>query len=95
MAVINLKENLENYKISYPNDIVLNSMNVIVGSVGLNKYTGLISPAYYALYNRNKNNNIKFFSYIFHNPFFQKVCLAWEMALCIKNQRMVSSILFA
>ena len=47
-------------------------MNVIVGSVGLNKYTGLISPAYYALYNRNKNNNIKFFSYIFHNPFFQK-----------------------
>jgi type I restriction enzyme, S subunit len=66
------KENLENYKISYPNDIVLNSMNVIVGSVGLNKYTGLISPAYYALYNRNKNNNIKFFSYIFHNPFFQK-----------------------
>ena len=66
------KENLEHYKISYPNDIVLNSMNVIVGSVGLNKYTGLISPAYYALYNRNKNNNIKFFSYIFHNPFFQK-----------------------
>lgn len=66
------KENLENYKISYPNDIVLNSMNVIVGSVGLNKYTGLISPAYHALYNRNKNNNIKFFSYIFHNPFFQK-----------------------
>ena len=66
------KENLENYKISYPNDIVLNSMNVIVGSVGLNKYTGLISPAYYALYNRNKNNNIKFFSYIFQNPFFQK-----------------------
>lgn len=66
------KENLENYKISYPNDIVLNSMNVIVGSVGLNKYMGLISPAYYALYNRNKNNNIKFFSYIFHNPFFQK-----------------------
>ena len=66
------KENLENYKISYPNDIVLNSMNVIIGSVGLNKYTGLISPVYYALYNRNKNNNIKFFSYIFHNPFFQK-----------------------
>ena len=54
------KENLENYKISYPYDIVLNRMNVIVGSVGLNKYTGLISPAYYALYNRNKNNNIKF-----------------------------------
>lgn len=66
------KENLENYKISYPNDIVLNSMNVIVGSVGLNKYMGLISPAYYALYNRDQTNNIKFFSYIFHNPFFQK-----------------------
>ena len=72
MDLFCIVKNLENYKISYPNDIVLNSMNVIVGSVGLNKYTGLISPAYYALYNRNKNNNIKFFSYIFHNPFFQK-----------------------
>lgn len=66
------KENLENYKISYPNDIVLNSMNVIVGSVGLNKYFGLISPAYYALYKRSQDNNIHFFSYIFQDPFFQK-----------------------
>ncbi|MDE2421660.1 MAG: restriction endonuclease subunit S [Gammaproteobacteria bacterium] len=66
------KENLENYKVSYPNDIVLNSMNVIVGSVGLNNYTGLISPAYYALYNKNKSNNIHFFNFIFQDPFFQK-----------------------
>lgn len=66
------KENLENYKISYPNDIVLNSMNVIVGSVGLNRYVGLISPVYYALYKRNENDNIHFFSYIFQDPFFQK-----------------------
>src|SRR5665648_367512 len=41
------KEDLTAYKLAYPNDIVLNSMNVIVGSVGLSKYFGCVSPVYY------------------------------------------------
>ena len=43
------KENFEDYKLAYENDIVLNSMNVVVGAVGLSKYFGCISPAYLSL----------------------------------------------
>ena len=41
------KENLEDYKVVYPNTIVANSMNILIGSVGLSKYEGCVSPVYY------------------------------------------------
>src|SRR5690554_3609077 len=44
------KDNIEDYKLAYPNDIVLNSMNIIIGSVGLSRYFGAVSPVYYTLY---------------------------------------------
>ena len=34
------KENFEEYKVVYPNTIVANSMNILIGSVGLSKYEG-------------------------------------------------------
>lgn len=43
------KENLEGYKIAYPDTIVANSMNVLIGSVGYCKYYGCVSPVYYVL----------------------------------------------
>lgn len=66
------KENFENYKLAYENDIVLNSMNVVVGAVGLSKYFGCISPAYYALYCRNNNYNINYYNNLFQATAFQK-----------------------
>lgn len=42
-------EDISRYSIVRPNDIVLNSMNVIIGSVGLSRYTGVLSPVYYVL----------------------------------------------
>ena len=64
------KDDLSGYKIAYPNDIVLNSMNVVIGSVGLSKYYGAISPVYYALYEK-QGSNIKFYNYIFQTSVFQ------------------------
>lgn len=64
------KDDLSGYKIAYPNDIVLNSMNVVIGSVGLSKYYGAISPVYYALYEK-QGSNIKFYNYIFQTSIFQ------------------------
>lgn len=58
------KENLEDYKLAYPDDLVLNSMNVIIGSVGLSKYFGAVSPVYYMLYPRG-NDSIRYYEYIF------------------------------
>ena len=63
------KEDLSDYKIAYPNDIVLNSMNVVIGSVGISKYFGCVSPVYYMLY--TKEYNIKYYNYIFQTKIFQ------------------------
>ncbi len=65
------KEDLRQYKLVYPNDIVLNSMNVIVGAVGLSKYFGCASPAYYMLYKINESDDIRFYNYIFKSKLFQ------------------------
>src|SRR5574344_2083448 len=53
------KEDYSSYNLAYPNDIVMNSMNVISGSVGLSKYFGCVSPVYYMFY--SDTNDIRFF----------------------------------
>ncbi|CEN77901.1 restriction endonuclease subunit S [Paraclostridium sordellii] len=65
------KDDLSKYKLVYPNDIVLNSMNVIVGAVGLSKYFGCASPAYYMLYKINNYDDIRYYNYIFQSKLFQ------------------------
>lgn len=65
------KDDLTAYKLAYPGDIVLNSMNVIIGSVGLSDYFGLVSPIYYMLYSRNQKDSIKYYNYIFQTKIFQ------------------------
>ncbi len=39
-------DNPENYKIVYPGDIVINSMNLVIGSVGLSREFGVTSSVY-------------------------------------------------
>ena len=65
------KEDLTGYKLAYPGDIVLNSMNVFIGSVGLSSYFGCVSPVYYMLYPRNKNDSVGFFNYLFQTKELQ------------------------
>ena len=66
------KEDLTGYRLAYPEDIVFNSMNAVIGSVGLSKYFGAVSPVYYMLYLRDTaKNNIHFFDYVFQDRVFQ------------------------
>lgn len=65
------KENIEGYHLTYPNDLVVNSMNVVIGSVGVSDYFGAISPVYYALMSRGEAN-IKYYEYIFRLPSFEE-----------------------
>lgn len=65
------KQDLTGYRLAYPNDIVLNSMNVVIGSVGLSKYFGAVSPVYYMLYKRNQEDSIRYFNYLFQTKAFQ------------------------
>ena len=65
------KESLEGYKIAYPDTIVANSMNVLIGSVGYCKYYGCVSPVYY-VFKGNGKSNIFFLNYVFQTEAFQK-----------------------
>ncbi len=62
----------ENYKIVYPGDIVLNSMNLVIGSVGISKELGVTSSVY-IIYRAIKGKSITTY---YHNVFmvegFQK-----------------------
>lgn len=78
------KDDITAYKIARPNDIVLNSMNVIVGAVGVSKYFGAISPVYYALYAFNDLGYVPYFNWIFQNTGFQKGLLKYGKGILIK-----------
>ena len=64
------KENYDEYKVAYPNTIVANSMNILIGSVGYCDYFGCVSPVYYVF--KNINGNLKYWNYVFQTQEFQK-----------------------
>ena len=66
------KEDLSAYMLAYPGDIVVNSMNVVVGSVGLSKYFGAVSPVYYMLRPRDSDDLVEFYDAVFQDSVFQK-----------------------
>src|SRR5665648_584189 len=79
------KEDLTAYKLAYPNDIVLNSMNVIVGSVGLSKYFGCVSPVYYMLYPKNSDDSVHFYNDIFQSKVFQDSLIGFGNGIMMKQ----------
>ena len=64
-------DDITRYKVVRPNDIVVNCMNVIIGSVGLSSYTGCLSPVYYVLVARG-NNVPEYLNAIFQTPAFHR-----------------------
>lgn len=79
------KEDYSAYRLAYPNDIVMNSMNILSGSVGLSKYFGCVSPVYYMLYTLFKDDDIRFYHYIFQTTVFQKSLLGLGNGILIKE----------
>lgn len=59
------KEDLSGYNIARIGDLLVNNMNVIIGSSGITNWDGAISPVYYALHSRSTDSNIRYFEYIF------------------------------
>ncbi|MFN7909821.1 MAG: restriction endonuclease subunit S [Microcystis sp.] len=64
-------ENIEQYKIIYPSDIVVNRMNLIFGSVGIAREYGASSTEYYVL--KPKSNKVcqEYYGHIFCSKSFQ------------------------
>ncbi|ATH63911.1 restriction endonuclease subunit S [Staphylococcus nepalensis] len=69
------KSDLTAYKVAHPNDIVINSMNILAGAVGLSRYTGVVSPVYYTLYTTSEEINITYYYYLFRTREFQRSLL--------------------
>lgn len=60
------KENFAAYKLTHNGDLVMNSMNMIVGATGVSKYYGCVSPVYYTFYDDTKDNlYARYCEYIF------------------------------
>ena len=79
------KDDLTKYKLTYPNDIVMNSMNVLSGSVGLSEYFGCVSPVYYMFYSDSIISNIKYYNYIFQTKPFQLSLLGLGNGIMMKK----------
>ena len=62
------KDDFTQYQLAYPNDIVLNCMNMIVGAVGLSKYLGCVSPVYYVIYPSYFEIDAEYYSYLLNTP---------------------------
>ena len=65
-------DDVTRYKIVRPDDIVVNCMNVIIGSVGLSRYTGCLSPVYYVLTRRAENDDPRYLNAYFQTRPFQE-----------------------
>lgn len=80
------KEDLSDYRLAYPNDIVMNSMNIISGSVGISKYYGCVSPVYYMLYPRYyEEADPNYYCYVFQTKAFQRSLLGLGNGILIKE----------
>ena len=62
------KDDFTQYQLAYPNDIVLNCMNMIVGAVGLSQYMGCVSPVYYVIYPSKSAIDAEYYSYLLNTP---------------------------
>lgn len=63
-------EDIERYKKVYKGDIVANSMNVIIGSVGISPEDGALSPVYIVMKPR-PTADVRYYDYIFKAKGFQ------------------------
>ena len=65
------KDDFTEYGLAFENTLVINSMNVLIGSVGISKYFGCVSPVYYVFKN-TEYSELRFINYIFQTEQFQK-----------------------
>ena len=79
------KEDLSKYKIVRPGDIVLNSMNIIAGAVGISKYYGVVSPVYYMLIPLDESSSKEYFHHLFRTEPFQKSLYGLGNGILIKE----------
>lgn len=79
------KEDVSAYRLAYPGDIVMNSMNILSGSVGLSQYFGCVSPVYYMLRPWKAIEDVRYYNYIFKTTMFQRSLFGLGNGILIKE----------
>ena len=68
------KDDFEQYKLAHEGDLVMNSMNMIVGATGVSDYFGCVSPVYYTYYDELEDHiTAKYCEYIFKSKAMLRV----------------------
>ena len=86
------KEDHSQYKVARKGDLVINSMNVIIGSVGISPYDGYISPAYYSFVPR-EDTCMGYIGYLCSTRRFQRAVRCYATGR-MEIRRRVSSCAF-
>ena len=87
------KEDVSQYKIAYPNTLIVNSMNILIGSVGISNYLGCVSPVYY-VFKENEESDLRYINYIFNTREFQKELRKYANGILEIRLRVSSSDIF-
>ena len=68
------KDDFEQYKLAHVGDLVMNSMNMIVGATGVSDYYGCVSPVYYTFYDETPGyTTAKYCEYLFRSKTMLRV----------------------
>lgn len=65
------KTDVSEYKLAFPHTLVVNSMNILIGSVGISNYFGCVSPVYY-VFKETDAVDLRYIDYIFNTREFQR-----------------------
>ena len=68
-----LPETYKGYTKIYPDDIVMNPMDLRSGWVDRSKYEGIISPSYYVLNKNTESTDIGYFNYQFQRHYKERI----------------------
>ncbi len=80
------KEDLTLYNIAHEGDLLVNCMNVVSGAAGVSRWSGAISPVYYALFPRDDSTcNVWYFHRIFRLITFQRSLLGLGKGILMRE----------
>ena len=68
------KDDFSQYKLAHKGDLVMNSMNMIVGASGVSNWFGCVSPAYYTFYDNEPDHiTAKYCEYVFRSNVMKRL----------------------
>lgn len=85
----NKVQTVEEYKVVYPDDIIVNIILAWMGSIGVSDFSGVISPAY-DIYKPKENICSRYYHYLFRTHKFAGECFKYGRGIMMMRWRTYS-----